>query len=284
LKSLLAMVAASVALIGGVQVLAPVPAAAMDGQDETSPCTEETDWYYDDVGEDCPGEGGNGGGGGASDGGDPAGGGTSTGGDDHYYDETGDPCADYGECWDAWGGTDDERSQQDELDRKREREELERDFKEDHVRVAEEILERIKTERKALLGIQNEITARCNALLHKPDWIPGTCEHDLDTLKRITVELDKLDREERGPVEGTFEKGRTPRGFSLRVSPTPLAQPMSPTGPSPPSAPAMRAAPSRSRSVGVRSNGASIRPLPLAPANGPGKKHKRRGRRAHKPS
>lgn len=280
MKSLLATLAASVSLIGGVQVLAPVPAVAMDGQDETSPCTE--DWYYDDVGEDCSGEGRSGGGG-TSDGG-----GSSGGGDDHYYDETGDPCADYGECWDEEEdiGRDDplydetpdpcpesvecwDDQRQEELERKRveegkqELEELDRDFAEDPRRVTEELMRRIETEREVITDALREIASRCQWWSlqgnsgddEARDTEHFRCWREREAIAGIArAEINRLDRET-GSVKEAFAGGRKPK-------------------------PVFR----KSGKVGDRSNGASIHPLPLAPANGPGKKHGKRGRRGPRPT
>ena len=279
MKSLLAMAAASAALLSGALALVPTPAAAMDGQDETSPCTEETDWYYDDVGEDCADEGG---GGGGSGGGEPA------GGDDHYYDETGDPCADYGECWDEGEdtGRDDplydespdpcpesvecwDDQKQDELERKRieerdrELKELERDFAEDPQRVAEELLRRIEAEREAIIDALNEIVSRCQWWFSQGDKSIeegeneeyARCWTERGNIAKVSrVEIERLDRERKGSARNAFPGGRKP---------TPVFR--------------------RSRRVSVGSNGASIRPLPLAPLNGRGKKQNR-GRPAHRPT
>lgn len=82
------MLAATLALIGGVQVLAPGSAAAMDDLDPLSDCREDEDLFFWEIEEDCSDE--ESGGGGGSGGGEPSGGGSSDG------DSADDLCANYG--------------------------------------------------------------------------------------------------------------------------------------------------------------------------------------------
>jgi hypothetical protein len=95
---LAATLVAILTLLGGASALAPAPAAAMTNEEE-SLCAMDPDWFFlDDVGDECSELGS---GSGSS---DESG---SADDDDGYYEETGDPCADYGECWEEWGDSDD---------------------------------------------------------------------------------------------------------------------------------------------------------------------------------
>lgn len=105
-KTALAMLAATAALIGCAQVLAPSSAAAMDDQNNGSGCQPGFGFMppgmgLDDNGNFCEMEGAGGGvgGSGGGSGGDSSGGGSGDSGGFH----TGDLCADYGLCDDDDG-------------------------------------------------------------------------------------------------------------------------------------------------------------------------------------
>ena len=102
-----AMLVAAFALLAGMWALTPASAMAMTDEDGAAECTEELEWSYFELGEECEEEEqGSGGGGSSSAGSSGSSDDSSDDSDDDYYDESGDPCADYGECWDEWNSDD----------------------------------------------------------------------------------------------------------------------------------------------------------------------------------
>lgn len=95
-------------LFGGAPAESLTVMAMTEQGDE---CADQPAWSFFDCGE----EGGGGGGGGGSPSGAPA-------PDDSYYADSGDACADYGDCWDRWepaeGGEGEEDGEPNEPDGK----------------------------------------------------------------------------------------------------------------------------------------------------------------------